>query len=73
MARFYFHLRAGDAYVPDLVGAEIENADETARHLMRILGRVGAGNHQGWSFEITDESGEFIDTIPVEGLLGAVH
>jgi hypothetical protein len=41
--------------------------------LMRILKRAGAGNYQGWSFEITDESGEFIDTIMVEDLLGAVH
>ncbi|MBX9760180.1 MAG: hypothetical protein K2Y29_15490 [Beijerinckiaceae bacterium] len=73
MAKLYFHLRAGDALVPDLEGAELDDSDETARHLMRLLERAGWGNHRGWSFEITDESGEYIDTIPVEGLLGAVH
>ncbi len=73
MARYYFHLRAGDAYVPDIGGADIEDSDETARHLMRMLKRAGAANYQGWSFEITDESGEYIDTIRVEDLLGAVH
>ena len=40
---------------------------------MRMLKRAGAANYQGWSFEITDESGEYIDTIMVEDLLGAVH
>ena len=73
MSRYFFNLRAGDACVPDLVGADIEDSDATARHLMLLLKRAGSGNYQGWSFEITDESGEFVDTIMVEGLLGAVH
>ena len=73
MARYYFHLRAGDAFIPDAVGADLEQSSECARHLMRMLERAGGGNHQGWSFEVTNERGELLDTIRVEDLLGAVH
>lgn len=73
MARYYFHLRAGETYVADMVGAELENSSECARHLMRMLERVGSGDYRGWSFEITDEGGEFLDSIRVEDLVGAVH
>ena len=73
MARYFFHLRGGDAYVPDFTGADLEQSGECARHLMRMLKRIGTGNYQGWSFEITDESGEYVDSIKVEDLLGAVH
>lgn len=73
MARYFFHLRAGESYFPDLEGADLEKSTETARHLMRILERVGSGNYLGWSFEITDESGEYVDTIKVEDLVGALH
>jgi hypothetical protein len=73
MAVLFFHLRAGELFLPDLEGADIQDARATARHLMRLLRRAGEGNHSGWRFEITDESGEFVDSIPVEELIGAVH
>jgi len=73
MAVLFFHLRAGDLYLPDVEGADIHDASATARHLMRLLRRAGEGNHSGWRFEITDEAGEFVDSIPVEDLIGAVH
>jgi len=73
MARYFFHLRAGDVYVPDFDGADIEDFPETARHIMRILRAPGERRHDGWRVEVTDERGEFIDAIPVEELLGAVH
>ncbi|MFN3892683.1 MAG: DUF6894 family protein [Beijerinckiaceae bacterium] len=73
MARYYFHLRAGDAYWPDLTGADLENPGESARRLMLMLERAGGGDYRGWLFEITDESGEFVDTMRVEDLVGELH
>lgn len=73
MTRYYFHLRAGDAFIPDPAGAKLENSRECARHLMRILEQAGSGDYRGWRFEITDESGEFVDSMKVEELVGAVH
>lgn len=73
MARYYFHLRAGETYVADMEGAELEKSSEAALHLMRMLDRVGSSDYRGWSFEITDETGEFLDSIRVEDLVGAVH
>lgn len=73
MARYFFHLRSGDGYVPDVVGSDLERSRECARHLMQILNRSGAGDYRVWVFEIADESGAWIDTIRVQDLLGAVH
>ena len=73
MVRYFFHLRAGDEYWPDMAGAELDKSGECARHLMRMLERTGSGDYRGWSFEITDESGDFVDSIKVEDLVGALH
>lgn len=73
MARYYFHLRAGDEYISDVAGADIEDTRACARHLMRMLDKAASRDHTGWIFEVTDETGVFRDEIPVEALLGAVH
>lgn len=59
--------------MPDLIGAELENSGECARHLMRILEQAKSGDYRGWRFEITDESGKFVDSMKVEELIGAIH
>jgi hypothetical protein len=73
MARYYFHLRAGDEYISDVAGADIEDTRACARHLMGMLDRAASRDHTGWIFEVTDENGVCRDEIPVEALLGAVH
>lgn len=73
MARYYFHLRAGEEYIADVVGSDIEDSRGCARHLMRMLERAASRDHRGWVFEVTDETGVFRDEIPVEDLIGAVH
>lgn len=73
MARFYFHLRAGELFIPDAEGVELEDHRASARHLMLILDHAGSSDHRGWTFEICDERGEFVDSVPVVDLLGAVH
>jgi hypothetical protein len=73
MARFYFHLRAGDEFIPDMTGVDLEDSGASARHIMRILEKVGVWDYRGWSFEITDEGGEFVDRVKVEEIVGAVH
>ena len=73
MARFYFNLRAGDEFIPDFTGANLEDASESAHHIMAMLKRVGVWDYRGWSFEITDESGDFVDCVMVEEIVGAIH
>ncbi len=73
MARYYFHLRAGEEYIRDVAGADIEDTRACARHLMRMLDKAASTDHTGWKFEITDETGAFRDEMAVEDLLGAVH
>jgi hypothetical protein len=73
MARFFFHLRAGDLFIQDMAGVELEDYRACAQHLMLILKRPGSGDHRGWTFEVFDENGELVDSIPVVDLLGAVH
>ena len=73
MARFYFHLRAGDDFIPDVTGADLEDSRESARHIMRLLERTGVWDYRGWSFEITDEGGDFVDRVRVEEIVGSVH
>jgi hypothetical protein len=73
MVRYYFHLRAGEEYIPDVTGADIEDTRACARHLMRMLDKAASRDHGGWIFEITDDTGVFRDEMAVEDLLGAVH
>lgn len=75
MARCFFHLRAGDGYIPDFNGTDMEGFAETGRDTMRVLRAPGARRHDGWRPEATNEHehGEFIEAIPMEDLLGAVR
>ena len=73
MRRYFFHLRAGDKLIPDMEGAGLDDSPACARHLMHMLNKAGSVDFRGWAFEITDESGEFVETLLVEEVIGAVH
>lgn len=75
MPRFYFHIRSHDGLIrdpdgtdlPDLSAARRE-AEHAARELLAILLRSG-GELDGQVFEISDEAGDILETLPFRSVL----
>ncbi len=70
MARFYFHIRKGDDLVTDPEGVEVPNSEivrdeaiEAARDLLSE-GDLQGLDRRGWAFEVADESGQTVLTLP---------
>ena len=75
MARFYFHLRAGDELVPDEEGIDLPDlsaarreAIEAARELLAEAIKDGRPEVPE-AFVIADEEGREIDTVPLAAVL----
>ena len=76
MPRYYFHLRCREGVnglATDLEGDELQDVDgvrnhalETARDLMRKTWLEAIGDWSDCTFEVTDEAGRHVLTLPFE-------
>jgi len=82
MAVYYFHLRDGDALIPDETGMDLPNLNEARREALQaardmLADQLRAGEAlDGQRIEITAPNGEVLDVISFrEALLpgGAIH
>jgi hypothetical protein len=70
MPRYHFHIRKGEVLVEDPEGTEVAQAEsledeaiEAARDLLADGDRQGLDRRE-WVFEVTDESGTTVLTLP---------
>ncbi|AOF93018.1 hypothetical protein [Sinorhizobium sp. RAC02] len=75
MPRFYFHIRDGESYELDTVGAEFDSLDLARRDACLaareiIAEKLMAGDVlDGQRFEITDETGVRVETVVFRSVL----
>ncbi|WP_075292821.1 DUF6894 family protein [Pararhizobium arenae] len=75
MPRYYFHVRTGSAIEPDPTGidfpsieAALSDAAEAAREILSDMVLAGE-SIDGEAFEITDEAGNVVATVPFRSVL----
>ena len=71
MPRYYFHLRTGEAVEADPEGTEfpsleaaVADAHQARLEYLRDEGIAEGGQQRACRFEITDESGRLVATVP---------
>jgi hypothetical protein len=70
MARFYFHIRRGDEFVRDTEGVDFPDVEAARREGLlaarEMLAEMLLNNEivDGQQFEIADEGGDTVATIP---------
>ena len=75
MPRFFFHVRHGDDFEPDLTGLDLPDADVAQSAGLRALHDLHAElvveGFTDWTRELTDEAGEIILHLSVGALFPA--
>jgi hypothetical protein len=75
MARFYFHLRAGDELTPDDEGIELPDFSAAQREAVLAAREILAEaikngkSEVAEAFVIADEAGRELDTVPLAAVL----
>jgi hypothetical protein len=65
MPRYYFNVRQGDSFVPDLDGLEFPDlATALANGTVGIKEALSEESLEGAVFEITDEAGKVVLVVP---------
>jgi hypothetical protein len=75
MGRFFFHLRAGDQWIPDEVGEDLPNFSTAQREALRAARELVADAIKAGepvvpdALVIADETGRALDTVPLTSVL----
>jgi hypothetical protein len=71
MARFFAHVRTATALIPDSEGFELENLGKVHANCVRVAADLVASDPHAldWTFEITDEMGQTVLTLPLRDCL----
>jgi hypothetical protein len=71
MARFFAHVRTATALIPDSEGFELEKLGKVHANCARVAADLVASDPSArdWTFEIADETGRTVLTLPLRDCL----
>ena len=71
MARFFAHVRTPDGLVPDNEGFELAQLGRAHESCARVAADLVASNPSAkdWTFEVADETGQTVLTLPLRDCL----
>lgn len=73
MPHMYFHLRTCNEFHRDDEGCEVFNIAEAQEHILEVVRELGEDVDPLWSFEVVDQDGELVMTVPFSKVLADLH
>lgn len=65
MGRYYFHVRLGDDVLPGEIGVDVHDVTDVKNILSEVLHVSRIKLSLNWRFEIADETGRIVLTVPL--------